>query len=265
MKLFTSLRIKQKNKSIFLFVLVSIAIWLLLTSCGFTSSAQATITAEMVLTNVAETVAFHLSQTPPATATHTATVTPMATPTETPTNTPSPTSSFTPTDSTGGSTGTKCESAAFISDVTIPDGTQFAPGIPFTKTWRLKNNGSCPWTTEFSIALQNGHKMGGVSPQKLPSRVESEFSRDITISLVAPTQPGTYTGYWQLQNVAGVAFGDQFFVEIRVVGNNTITTSPTVTVVGVATSTETSILNTATNTSVPADTPTDVPTETPTP
>ena len=107
------------------------------------------------------------------------------------------------------------------------------------------------------MALKNGHVMGGVSPQKLISRVDSEFSRDLSISLVAPMQPGIYTGYWQLQNASGVAIGDQFFVEIRVVSNNTITTSPT--------TTATSISATVTNTSIPADTPTDVPTDTPTP
>ena len=40
-----------------------------------------------------------------------------------------------------------CDQAAFIRDVTVPDGSPFAPGETFTKTWRLQNTGTCTWTT----------------------------------------------------------------------------------------------------------------------
>src|SRR5690349_12154805 len=40
-----------------------------------------------------------------------------------------------------------CDSAAYVKDVTIPDGTIFSPGAQFTKTWRLQNIGTCTWTT----------------------------------------------------------------------------------------------------------------------
>ncbi len=40
-----------------------------------------------------------------------------------------------------------CEAAQFISDVTIPDGTTIAADDNFTKTWRLKNIGSCTWNS----------------------------------------------------------------------------------------------------------------------
>ena len=35
--------------------------------------------------------------------------------------------------------------ASYVTDVTIPDNTVFAPDTPFTKTWRLKNSGSQHW------------------------------------------------------------------------------------------------------------------------
>ena len=31
------------------------------------------------------------------------------------------------------------DQAQFVSDLTAPDGSSFAPGAPFTKTWRLMN------------------------------------------------------------------------------------------------------------------------------
>ena len=66
---------------------------------------------------------------------------PTATPVP-PTNTPVPTAI------------TYCDWAAFITDVTVPDGTQFAPGEVFTKTWRLKNIGTCTWTPDYDIAFE---------------------------------------------------------------------------------------------------------------
>ena len=42
---------------------------------------------------------------------------------------------------------TYCDQAQFVSDLTVPDGSSFAPGATFTKTWRLKTIGTCTWTT----------------------------------------------------------------------------------------------------------------------
>ena len=39
-----------------------------------------------------------------------------------------------------------CDLAQFVRDVTVPDGTTFLPGATFTKTWRLKNAGTCTWS-----------------------------------------------------------------------------------------------------------------------
>ena len=41
---------------------------------------------------------------------------------------------------------TYCDQAQFVSDLTAPDGSSFAPGAAFTKTWRLMNIGTCTWT-----------------------------------------------------------------------------------------------------------------------
>ena len=41
--------------------------------------------------------------------------------------------------------------ATFIVDVTVPDGTVFDSGESLEKVWRLKNEGNCPWDTDFSL------------------------------------------------------------------------------------------------------------------
>jgi len=53
-----------------------------------------------------------------------------------------------------------CYRAQFITDITVPDGTKYAPGTAFTKVWRLKNTGTCEWDTSFDIAYESGELMG---------------------------------------------------------------------------------------------------------
>lgn len=235
---------------------------MLFTACRVGENTEPTISADQVLTAVAETVTFNLSQTPQPTETPTPTET--STPTETPTATSSPTiSEPSPTSPRNtGSTGSSCDSAAFISDVTIPDGTQFAPGTAFTKTWRLKNYGTCTWSKDYAIVLTSGNGMNGASPQKLIASIAPGYSSDISISLVAPTQPGSYSGYWQMRNAAGTAFGDQFYVEIVVSGSVTTTTTVTPKATTHTSTPISTVLPSSTLTSLPPATNTPIPTET---
>ena len=96
-----------------------------------------------------------------------------------------------------------CDIAEFVSDVTVVDGTVFKPGELFTKIWRLKNIGSCTWTTNYALVFQSGDSMSAAESQNLPNDVSPGQSIDVTTYLTAPSQPGRYKGYWQLQNTSG--------------------------------------------------------------
>ena len=77
-----------------------------------------------------------------------------------PTNTPIPTHTFTPNPTnTPVSTATKtpipCNLASFITDVTYPDNTHVAPNQTFAKTWRLRNIGSCSWTSSYLLIFDH--------------------------------------------------------------------------------------------------------------
>jgi hypothetical protein len=211
-----------------------------LSSC-IPGEGEETLSADQVLTFVAETVNAALSLTPQATETYTPTVTATATVTGTPTPSPSPTRTNTiiSSEGTGGSGGQTgdCDNATFVSDLTIPDGTVFAPGASFTKSWRMHNSGTCTWTSAYSVIFVKGEIMSGISPQYLISETASGVGRDISVELVAPSTAGTYTGYWQLRNSGEQTFGQQFYVEIAVSGD---TQTPTATATGAtATPTET--------------------------
>ena len=134
-------------KKIIILLLISM---LTLTSCDiFASEGDATLSAEQVLTFVAETVSASLSLTPQPSATFTPlpSDTPLPTATETPIPSPSSTNTSTiaSSEGTGGGTQPKgCDNATFVSDVNVPDGTEFQPGASFTKTWRLQTAAPAP-------------------------------------------------------------------------------------------------------------------------
>jgi len=102
---------------------------------------------------------------------------------------------------------TLCDRAWFLGDVTVPDGTVFAPGEAFRKTWSLRNVGSCTWTTDYSLVFSTGDQMGGPAEIKLPTSVGPRESVELSVDLVAPQNPGNYRGYWLLKNAAGNVFG----------------------------------------------------------
>ncbi len=120
---------------------------------------------------------------------------------------------------------TLCNAAQFIADVTVPDGAVFAPGTSFTKTWRLKNIGTCTWTTDYSLVFVSGEQMGGPASVRLPTSVAPGQTVDLTVSLTAPASPGRYRGNWQLADASGTRFGlgvtaqGVFWVEIVVSGS----------------------------------------------
>jgi hypothetical protein len=144
---------------------------------------------------------------------------PTATPEATPTSQPTPTATPLPV---------PCDWAEFVTDVTIPDGTTLSPSQNFTKTWRLKNIGTCTWTTEYDLVFFNGDQMGGAASSPLAGDVPPGSTVDISIDLVTPAAPGEYTGYWQLRNAQDVLFGmgpaanTPFYVKVTVVAGSTV-------------------------------------------
>jgi hypothetical protein len=105
--------------------------------------------------------------------------------------------------------------------VTIPDGTLINPSEVFTKTWRLKNVGTCTWTPEYDVVFYGGAQMSGVTMQ-IPGYVAPGQSVDVAVTFTAPSSAGHHTGYWLLRNANGGLFGtgtnadETFYVDIYV-------------------------------------------------
>ncbi len=140
---------------------------------------------------------------------------PEASPTPQSTNTPVPT----PT-----ATEIPCDRAAFVSDVSVPDGEDHDPGDVFTKTWRLKNTGSCTWTSGYDLVFDHGDQMGApASVQLTGGSIGQNQNVDVSVQLTAPGSEGRYKGFFKLRNPQGGIFGIgpngnvAFWVEIEVI------------------------------------------------
>ena len=151
-----------------------------------------------------------------------------------PTNTPLPAPTATPLPSAT-PTPKPCNVATFVKDVTVPDGTKFKPGEHFTKTWRLKNVGTCTWHN-YALVFDSGDQMGAPPSVAIPGTVAPGQEVDVSVDFIAPNTDGTYKSNWRLRDDKGVVFGltngNPFWVEIKVVSPPTPkppTATPTVT------------------------------------
>jgi len=90
--------------------------------------------------------------------------------------------------------------ARFVRDVTIFDGTQMAPGTPFTKIWKLKNVGEVPWPAGTRMLFVGGDQMASEMsvPLDRTSPVMPGEEVDVAVEMIAPTELGRYIGHWRL-------------------------------------------------------------------
>jgi hypothetical protein len=127
---------------------------------------------------------------------------------------------------TGGSNAPDCPGsgttiATFIADVTYPDGTIVSPGQNFSKTWRIKNVGTCTWNSDYLLVFDSGKAMNGPNAVQLTDvHIPPGETLDISVALTAPETPGTYRGDWKFRdphgNIFGLTNGNPIWVEIEV-------------------------------------------------
>ncbi|MGB8646010.1 MAG: NBR1-Ig-like domain-containing protein [Anaerolineae bacterium] len=192
-------------------------------SAGAFSDTGLTITvAEAVAAAEPSATTFIATVVPPPTSAPASTNAPTSIPpTAIPTNTNTPAPIFcTP-------------SSQYIADVTIPDGTVVSPGASFTKTWRVRNNGTCAWDNSYAITFVGGTPLAsGAAP--IPTTAPGAVV-DISLTMTAPNSYGTFSGSWQLHAPNGALFGTNLTTVINVPNPN----APTATSTPAATSTNT--------------------------
>ncbi|MFA5788075.1 MAG: NBR1-Ig-like domain-containing protein [Actinomycetota bacterium] len=183
-------------------IVVLLAAALLLAACNFpglsiepTEDKPATAVLQTVEAQL--TLAAALRSTLPVPTTPVTPTLHPPTPTLTPMSTPTPTVTPLP-----------CNRAEFVTDVTIPDGSDIPVFDTFTKTWRLRNVGTCTWTSDYRVVFDHGDQM--LAPDSAPvtsSSVPPGGTVNVPVPMEAPGTPGTYKGYWRLRDAGGVLFG----------------------------------------------------------
>jgi hypothetical protein len=190
-----------------------------LSACNLPRKGDGQITKEdRILTAAAQTVAAVNTVNapgytpPPGSATQTpipASATPKPAETAAPTRTPT--------------SAEPCNRATFEGDATIPDGSTLPPNTHFTKTWLVKNTGSCTWKNGYSVVFSGrGDAMSGLASFPLIGEIKPGEAAPVSVELTAPGDLGEYQGYWRLRSDQGQEFGTgangggDFFVKINV-------------------------------------------------
>jgi len=100
-----------------------------------------------------------------------------------------------------------CVFATYVADVTVVDGMVILPGTTFTKTWRIKNGGSCKWDANFAMVQVSGDTMGEQTRFPLTRVVYPGQEVDVSVTLTSPTSNGKYTSQWRLAVPGGGSAG----------------------------------------------------------
>jgi hypothetical protein len=118
------------------------------------------------------------------------------------------------------------DSAKFVADITIPDNMVVASNTAFTKTWRLKNTGTCTWDNQYLVAYISGTTMSQQPGYWIVSQGQTVAlgeTVDVSVGMTSPPENGSYQSYWGLKKekgtlmpIQGGANGNSFYVKIKV-------------------------------------------------
>lgn len=118
-----------------------------------------------------------------------------------------------------GTTVALCDSLSIdpvTVDVNIPDGTIMSPGQDFVKTWKVKNNGSCPWGAGYKLVYAGYAADMDGQFQPLAEVIQPGQEVEVSVQFQAPSETGEYLSAWQMENPTGVTFPEIIFVKILV-------------------------------------------------
>ena len=136
-----------------------------------------------------------------------------------PTLVPTATATIEPTATLSPEKATQASSCSdllkYVSDLTIPDGTEVAPRSTMDKRWLVENIGSCNWDSRYRIRRISGDAMG-VNEEMALYPALSGTQASIRIIFTAPDSPGVHSSAWQAINPQGQPFGDPIYIEVVV-------------------------------------------------
>ena len=103
------------------------------------------------------------------------------------------------------SAGTCTDSAAFVADVTVPDNTLVDQGEAFTKIWRIRNTGTCTWTSAYTLVFASGEQMSAPDSSPLSGQTKPGNALDISVKMTAPSAAASYRADFEIHDPSGKA------------------------------------------------------------
>lgn len=225
----------SKRTTLLTSLIVILAIFL--SACGPSATPAPTADVNAIYTQAAATIVGGITQTAAAMPTATP-IPPTATPEPSATPTEAPVAAITPTQAAANpavssptpvpvdpATAFGCYNAAFMAHVTIPYAPPFNPGDRFTKTWRVKNTGTCDWPRGFKIMFVSGDHFGA-DTMELGQKVLAGAITEISLNMTAPYLTGLVSSNWQVATEVGKPFGSVLSASITLPGTAASNATP---------------------------------------
>jgi len=98
--------------------------------------------------------------------------------------------------------------AELVKHLTVSDNTMIRTGTLFAKAWRIKNTGTCTWTTAYSLVFSSGSNLAlSQAPAPMSSEVKPGDTVDLSVLIMTPDKIGNYNSNWMLRDGSGNLFG----------------------------------------------------------
>ncbi len=111
---------------------------------------------------------------------------------------------------------------ATLASETVPDGTSYAAGAAFTKTWTLRNTGTTTWDANYKLRYVSGPAMSDHVDVAVVGTVAPNGTYIFSKAMTAPATAGTAREDWKLVNGAGttisVGTSSTVWVQIAIQG-----------------------------------------------
>ncbi|MGB7539440.1 MAG: NBR1-Ig-like domain-containing protein [Anaerolineales bacterium] len=102
----------------------------------------------------------------------------------------------------------RCNAAFFVGDVApILENSEVKAGATFVKTWVIRNTGTCTWYPSYFIYWHSGARMEAPAYVDFPEVVPPNQNLFLSVTLVAPEEPGKYYQRWYIRDPEYVQFG----------------------------------------------------------
>lgn len=186
-------------------IIVLLLIFISLTACQSAKAVQAETSLKITVAALETLVNAKPTDLPTATVipTEFPTSTPTLEPTEIPPFTAQPELIITPTQTSPACT----DLAEMEKHLSISDGSILKKLTLYAKVWRLKNTGTCTWTTQYKLVFTGGNFIIEQPDAQMPLEVPPGQSVELKVNFITPSVGDTYVASWLLENASGARFG----------------------------------------------------------